>query len=601
MPLFDRASAPVETSPVEAGARPHRRARRLLLFCVAAISTALAVRASLTTGEADSLCQADRQYLWDVEHVAFVMEQKAFPLLKKALVAADGETLKSFLAEDFRGELPFDDWSTAYADSRIAIRKKSLEGGRVRTVEAGALVDELLSWRRLLDEGREGCQAEIGLVRLSPVDRNDLHGPWTGLWRVRLAGKSQGRLTEVSFRLRLQIGPLDEDLATRRRWIRAARVESAQTAQAEEPLLADVTARSGIETRRMYDNWMAAEKQLGGTGGIYLLDYDRDGRLDALVNDIAAGILLYRGTGDGRFVDVTGDSDLPRVSPTGRNGELTPSVADLDGDGDEDVLLGRYVYENLGNGRFRDVTGKCNLRIQGAAAIVAADYDHDGRIDLYETHTHAPSYRQPSKRPDKVAWIDGGWGYKNVLWRNLGDWQFEDATDKAGAGGNGGSAFTAVWLDANNDRWADVLSINEFGRNALLINQRDGTFRQIEDIDPVFGGFSMGAAAGDYDNDGNMDLYVSNMYSKAGNRVLSNVDPAAYPPALYAKITEATVGSKLYRGLGDGRFEVAPPEKALREIGWSFGPAFVDLNGDGLCDVYSTAGYVSYERGKPDG
>ena len=65
--------------------------------------------------------------------------------------------------------------------------------------------------------------------------------------------------------------------------------------------------------------------------------------------------------------------------------------------------------------------------------------------------------------------------------------------------------------------------------------------------------------------------------------------------------SDATTGSKLYRSLGDGRFEVNAADPAVAEVGWAYGPNFVDLNGDGLLDLYATAGFKSVERGKPDG
>ncbi|MBI1900194.1 MAG: VCBS repeat-containing protein [Planctomycetia bacterium] len=550
--------------------------------------------------ETSTLCTEDKQFLWDVEHVAFVMEQKALPVLKQAIVEADRATLASFLAEGFEGSLPGGEWTTAHSDSVIEIRRRDPTAG-ARWAGATEFVDEVLAWRGLLDEGSRGCQAEIGLVRLSPQRRGEFAGPWSSLWRVRLAGRRDRALVEVSFRARLKLGPVGEDLGSRRGWIQSATVESLQAAKGKEPLFADVTDATGIATWQMHDNWRGTGKSPGGTGGVYLGDIDQDGNLDLLSTDVTYGFTLYCGTENGVFLDVTDQAGIPRMPPRPDVPGAHACLADLDGDGDEDIVLQANVYENIGGRRFRDVTSLCNLQIKDPSAIVVADYDRDGRIDLYETHHHAPSYRQAGQPPRKCAWIDGGFGYSNILWRNVGNWQFEDVTDRAGAAGNGGNAFTAVWLDVNNDQWPDILSINEFGCNALLINQRNGAFRQNEDLDPIFGGFSMGVAAGDYDNDGHTDIYVANMYSKAGNRILANVDRAAYPPTLYAKIAEATTGNKLYRGLGNGRFEVVAAEKALREIGWTYGPAFVDLNADGLLDIYSTAGFISYQRGKPDG
>jgi len=140
-------------------------------------------------------------------------------------------------------------------------------------------------------------------------------------------------------------------------------------------------------------------------------------------------------------------------------------------------------------------------------------------------------------------------------------------TEQTAASGHGISCFAAVWFDANGDRRPDVLAINEFGRNALLVNRGDNTFAE-SDVDPVFGGLSMGVTTGDFDNDGHTDVYIANMYSKAGNRILANVDTTGYPPELFRKIVEATVGSKLYRSRGDGTFELMPPDVIPYDVGW---------------------------------
>jgi hypothetical protein len=138
----------------------------------------------------------------------------------------------------------------------------------------------------------------------------------------------------------------------------------------------------------------------------------------------------------------------------------------------------------------------------------------------------------------------------------------------------------------------------------------------------------MGVAAGDVDNDGNIDLYVANMYSKAGNRVVSNVAPGTYPEETMATLRSFVAGSQLHRNLGVGgstkrgaRSSERNPSTASRStpgslipdfeqlgqswqvagVGWAYGPALVDLDNDGWLDVYATAGFMSRDRSKPDG
>src|SRR5262249_27493613 len=150
--------------------------------------------------------------------------------------------------------------------------------------------------------------------------------------------------------------------------------------------------------------------------------------------------------------------------------------------------------------------------------------------------------------PTKAGgWLDGKAGGKtaNQLWRNLGHWKFEDVTGASSTDGGNRSSFTAVWLDANNDGWPDLVVPNEVGNGALLINQKDGTFREhlLGEGPTDFG--TMGAVAGDFDNDGSIDLYLANMYSKAGKRVISNLKPGTYSDETMAKLHRLVAGSQL--------------------------------------------------------
>ena len=91
------------------------------------------------------------------------------------------------------------------------------------------------------------------------------------------------------------------------------------------------------------------------------------------------------------------------------------------------------------------------------------------------------------------------------------------------------------------------------------------------------------------------------MYSKAGNRILANVDKDRYPKELYRKIEEGTRGSKLYSAGVEGDFVSVPANDMYAWVGWAYGPTFSDFDNDGWLDIYATAGFKSEERGKPDG
>jgi hypothetical protein len=135
----------------------------------------------------------------------------------------------------------------------------------------------------------------------------------------------------------------------------------------------------------------------------------------------------------------------------------------------------------------------------------------------------------------------------------------------------------------------------------LYINRGDGTFRpcSLSNGPNDFG--TMGATAGDIDNDGNIDLYCGNMYSKAGSRVIANVRPGTYPEKVMAKIRTFVKGSELHLNRGGLRFEQKGQPWQVADAGWAYGPALVDLDNDGWLDLYATCGYISRSRSEPDG
>src|SRR5205823_3404388 len=160
-----------------------------------------------------------------------------------------------------------------------------------------------------------------------------------------------------------------------------------------------------------------------------------------------------------------------------------------------------------------------------------------GRLDVYVARM----------TPPKVgSWLDGqGDGRsRNLLFRNKGNWQFEEVALPSGAAGGGRSAFTALWFDADGDGWPDLYVPNEFGAGVL---------------------------------------------------------PGTYPDELTARLRTFVAGSQLWRNQGGLRFEPRAKECGVAAVGWAYGPALVDLDNDGWLDLYATAGFVSQNRDEPDG
>jgi hypothetical protein len=112
---------------------------------------------------------------------------------------------------------------------------------------------------------------------------------------------------------------------------------------------------------------------------------------------------------------------------------------------------------------------------------------------------------------------------------------------------------------------------------------------------------SMGMAVGDIDNDGHIDVYTANMYSKAGRRIFENLSPGTFPPDTWAKIKRFVTGSELYRNHGGLKFERAGKALRVHAVGWAYGAAFFDADNDGFLDLYGTAGFMSVNKEEPDG
>ena len=538
------------------------------------------------------LSRAQRQRVWDIEHLAFLMEAEVFPVIKAAIREGDLSTVQHLFDSSCDVQLPAIDTAEQFAHGEIIVRQIN-EGA---AAGQGDLTDWFRQIRRMFEADNDPG-VSLGLVRLGPESMNgSLDGPWKSEWKLQVSGMRAGRPIDLLARIKLHFRQVTEEIAQQQHWITEFHVASVKITESPRVLFEETTAATGLPVESMRDNWRpeCRDDFQTRTGGIYASDYNRDGAIDFLIDDIELGRRLYRGRGDGTFEDVTAPAGLAHEEPLLWTGAVW---LDVDGDGYEDLISESQLFRNQHDGTFQDMTEHSNLRLTPTAGYAVADFDLDGQVDLYVCHSGPYLPGQTAK--DAVPWIDGALGVDNVLWQNLGDWQFRDVTHTLNAGAEGVTSFAAVWTDANGDLRPDLLAINEFGRNSFLLNGVDG-FRT-PSFEEVFGGFSMGVSAGDIDNDGDLDVYVANMYSKAGNRIITNIDPESYEGDLYNKLVEATLGSKLYLNDGQGNLMPQDTQPGLSNVGWAYGPAMGDFDADGLLDIYATAGFRSVERGKPDG
>ena len=278
---------------------------------------------------------------------------------------------------------------------------------------------------------------------------------------------------------------------------------------------------------------------------------------------------------------------------------------DLDNDGDQDLAiattLGVIFMGNDGRGTF---TVKASELIpEGAAmSLSSADIDLDGDLDLYVTsYSRRRSMNGGTTllgRP--MPYHDANNGSRNVLFRNDREWTFTNATVALGLDVNNRRfSFAASWEDYDNDGDPDLYVANDYGRNNLYRNDRGEEGRhQFVDVAAEAGvediSAGMAVSWGDYDADGWMDLYVSNMWSSAGNRVAyqRQFQSGAEAETLAAMQRHAR-GNSLFRNLGNGTFEDVSVSQGVTLGRWAWGSRFVDLNSDGWEDLVVANGFIT--------
>lgn len=541
------------------------------------------------------LAESERVYIAVIEHRAAMLNLKAFRAITAAIRATDRAQIRKCLTADFKGEWLEIPSEASWQAEPVAIRRavKDPRGSSTTAVSGDEFVRRVLAWRA---QFKGEPKVELALMSLAPVQREQTNGAWKGNAALRMVGAlSMGGEAELMAKLDFDLArvPDVDEIPAAEAWVSALRVVEVQQGVAGRPVLKEVAKERGIDRALFQDNWTikSVEQRPIVTGGVYLGDFDNDGLEDVLITDVR-GTFLFRAGAEGKFTDVTDEVGLPRIA-----GLANAALGDFDNDGFVDVLLDYRLFRNAAGRGFDEVTEQAGFRFGMATGFTVADYDKDGRVDLYVSRGHG----QKQPRASKNSWIDGPGGPGNQLWRNLGHFKFEEVSGRANAMAGRRSCFTAAWLDANNDTWPDVYAINEFGGGVLLVNNGNGGFRELPLINDAGDFGSMGMAVADYDNDGNIDIYTCNMFSKAGRRVMENLSPGTYPPEIFAKMKRFVTGSEMYRNAGDLKFERIGKSLRAHAVGWAYGAAFLDLDNDGFLDLYGTAGFVSVNKEEPDG
>ena len=334
-------------------------------------------------------------------------------------------------------------------------------------------------------------------------------------------------------------------------------------------------------------------------GGCAFFDYDNDGWMDVLVvggivGDYREGAMpegsgtrLYHNNRDGTFKDITAESGL-----TGIGWATGVCVGDYNNDGFEDLFLTAYgqnrLLRNNGNGTFSDVTAKAgllNAKLRFGTGCTFLDYDRDGWLDLFVANyadvsfekLPKPNLHMPNCNFEGVPVNCGPSGLPfptHSMFRNNRDGTFSDVSKQSGVSALRSSyGLTAVAFDVDEDGWPDIFVACDSTPSLLLMNNRDGTFREeglsrgvaLSGEGQEMAG--MGVGVGDYDLDGHLDLIKTHFLHQS---------------------------SGLYHNQGEGEFEDVTVQAGLgaeqRFITW--GAGIVDLDNDGYPDIFEVTGTV---------
>lgn len=320
----------------------------------------------------------------------------------------------------------------------------------------------------------------------------------------------------------------------------------------------DVTDSAGIQTRAVDSKIMA--------GGVVWFDYDNDRYPDLLFANGTASCRLYRNNWDGTFTDVSEESGL--LSQAGVMGAIS---GDFDADGFLDLFLTTFnglpnrLLRNNGQGGFKEVSIQANIKEPSyGASATAGDFDGDGDLDIY-----VANYLEGMDA------VDGG--QPNFFYRNEGDLTFTEV-GTAYAVADDGCGLGATFTDLNNDGKLDLYVANDFGYliepNEYYRNDETTFVRQASGSGSAATINAMGIAKGDYDNDGDADLYITNIRE---NPLFENIDDGTF------------------FGYRSGQAGVDLPELT------SWGTSFTDFDLDGWLDLVIANGQVAEvdNRGEP--
>lgn len=341
--------------------------------------------------------------------------------------------------------------------------------------------------------------------------------------------------------------------------------------------------------------------------GISVADVDGDGLLDIYFVNQVGGNQLWKNLGGGKFSNIT------EKAGTAMRGKVSvaASFADIDNDGDEDLYVttvraGNNLFENDGHGIFRDISVSSGLNYIGhSSGTLFFDYNKDGKLDLFLTNVgrYTTNVVGGDRHRYFVGVDDGFEGHlhpgrsePSLLFRNEGSNRFSNVTAEAGLTDSSWSGDASL-VDVNEDGWPDIYLLNMQGDDQYYENAGGTKFvKRSREIFPRTSWGAMGIKVFDVNNDGKLDIYITDMHSDMSHDVAPDQEHKKsmmmWDESFRGSGATSIWGNSLFIKDGPGKFREASDEMNA-ETYWPWGPSIGDLNADGFDDVFVASG-MSY-------
>jgi hypothetical protein len=339
--------------------------------------------------------------------------------------------------------------------------------------------------------------------------------------------------------------------------------------------------------------------------GIAVADVDGDGLYDIYFVSQLGGNELWKNLGGGKFKNITKEA---AVGMAGRVC-VTASFADIDNDGDQDLFVttvrkGNVLFENDGEGHFKNISKEAGVDLVAhSSGAVFLDYDKDGLVDLLLCNVG--KYTSDERWPDGayVGLQDAFFGQMfpersefPVLYKNMGHTHFKDVTEELGIHPRSWSG-DATFTDLNGDGWPDLYILNMQGHDHYFENEGGKKFvDKTAEYFPMSPWGTMGIKFFDYDNDGRMDLFLTDMHSDMMGSRAPDEEKSKTPGEhiesddyLAGERNTFIFGNAFFHNLGEGKFEEISDRLGMENY-WPWGMSVGDINADGWDDVFISSG-----------